>query len=89
MAKDLASRRTELKRDVVFVAFSGEESGVSGSAHFAQQWIKVGQRPRPKGTKPSTKFTDLYAMLNMDMVGRMRDNRLRSSARRRPRSGTP
>ncbi|MFO0741831.1 MAG: M20/M25/M40 family metallo-hydrolase [Labilithrix sp.] len=76
VAKDLASRRTELKRDVVFVAFSGEESGVLGSAHFAQQWIKWANDHAPKGTKPSTKFTDLYAMLNMDMVGRMRDNRL-------------
>jgi hypothetical protein len=76
VAKDLASRRTELKRDVVVVAFSGEESGVLGSAHFVQQWIKWANDHAPKGTKPSTKLTDVYAMLNMDMVGRMRDNRL-------------
>lgn len=76
VAKDLAARRTELKRDVVFVAFSGEESGVLGSAHFVQEWIKWANEHAPKGTKPSTKLTDVYAMLNMDMVGRMRDNRL-------------
>jgi hypothetical protein len=76
VAKDLASRRAELKRDVVFVAFSGEESGVLGSAHFAHEWIKWSNDHLPKGAKPSTKFTDVYAMLNMDMVGRMRENRL-------------
>ena len=76
VAKELAAHKSELKRDVVFVAFSGEESGVLGSAHFAQQWIKWSNDHLPKGAKPSTKFTDLYAMLNMDMVGRMRDNRL-------------
>jgi hypothetical protein len=80
--KDLASRKDQLKRDIVFVAFSGEESGVLGSAHFAQQWIKWSNDHAPKDPKtgkqpkPSTKLTDVYAMLNMDMVGRMRDNRL-------------
>lgn len=85
VAKDLASRRSELHRDVVIVAFSGEESGVLGSAHFVQEWIKWANEHPPldektkkpvKGWKPSTKLTDVHAMLNMDMVGRMRDNRL-------------
>ncbi|MBX3227529.1 MAG: M20/M25/M40 family metallo-hydrolase [Labilithrix sp.] len=82
VARDLAARKTELKRDVVFVAFSGEEEGVLGSAHFVHEWIKWANEHAPKdpktgkAPKPSTKFTDLYAMLNMDMVGRMRENRL-------------
>ncbi len=60
VARDLAQKKKELHRDVVFVAFSGEESGVLGSAHFVHE----------KSVK------DVYAMLNMDMVGRLRENRL-------------
>jgi hypothetical protein len=91
VARELASKKTELKRDIVFVAFSGEESGVLGSAHFVHQWAegaaKAGAKdaqkkappPKAKTTgkeKGSEKLSDVYAMLNMDMVGRMRDNRL-------------
>jgi len=60
VARELAAKKKELHRDIVFVAFSGEESGVLGSAHFVHE----------KTVK------DVYAMLNMDMVGRMRENRL-------------
>lgn len=60
VARMLAEKKKDLHRDVVFVAFSGEESGVLGSAHFVHE----------KTVK------DVYAMLNMDMVGRLRDNRL-------------
>lgn len=67
VARELAAKKSELRRDVIFVAFSGEESGVLGSAHFVSKWPKEGKDNRMK---------DVYAMLNMDMVGRMRDNRL-------------
>jgi hypothetical protein len=60
VARELAQKKKDLPRDVVFVAFSGEESGVLGSAHFVHE----------KTVK------DVYAMLNMDMVGRLRENRL-------------
>lgn len=60
VARELAQKKKDLHRDVVFVAFSGEESGVLGSAHFVHE----------KSVK------DVYAMLNMDMVGRMRENRV-------------
>lgn len=66
VARSLAAKKTELRRDVLFVAFSGEEAGVLGSAHFVHE--------RTKATKG--KLGDVAAMLNMDMVGRMRDNRL-------------
>jgi Tol biopolymer transport system component len=66
MARELGARRAELRRDVLFVAFSGEESGLLGSAHFV--------RERAGGAKG--KLGDVVAMLNLDMVGRMRDNRL-------------
>ncbi|MEZ4363481.1 MAG: M20/M25/M40 family metallo-hydrolase [Kofleriaceae bacterium] len=60
-ARQLAARRGELTRDVVFVAFSGEEMGILGSSHFVKQ---------------SPLKEPVFAMLNMDMVGRMRLNQL-------------
>jgi Zn-dependent M28 family amino/carboxypeptidase len=64
VARALAARRGELARDVVFISFSGEESGVLGSTHFARA---------PSG---GIAMSDVVAMINMDMVGRMRENRV-------------
>ena len=47
----------------MFVAFSGEELGTLGSSYFAQHPV-----PQP--------VDSIYAMLNMDMVGRLRGARL-------------
>ena len=63
-ARVLSARRDELGRDVIFVAFTGEENGLLGSSHFT--------REPPPGAAPD----GLVAMLNMDMVGRLRNNRL-------------
>jgi hypothetical protein len=60
-ARTLAARRSELGRDIVFVAFSGEESGVLGSTAFA--------RHPPAGLDLSRAL----AMINLDMVGRLRE----------------
>ena len=49
-------------RSVVFVAFSGEELGLLGSQHFVEH--------------PPVPLEDMRAMLNFDMVGRLRDDRL-------------
>jgi Tol biopolymer transport system component len=68
VARELEVRKTQLQRDVVFVAFSGEESGVLGSAHLVHQWTEA--------AKSGGQLAGVYAMINMDMVGRMRDNRL-------------
>jgi hypothetical protein len=68
VAREVASKKSQLKHDVVFVAFSGEESGVLGSAHLVHEWTKA--------SKAKGKLEDVVAMLNMDMVGRMRENRL-------------
>lgn len=57
----LAGRRPA--RTVVLVAFSGEELGTLGSSYFVQHSV-----PQP--------IDSLYAMLNLDMVGRMRNARL-------------
>jgi Tol biopolymer transport system component len=53
-----------LKQDVLIMAFSAEESGVLGSSHLVHE--------PPQGLDPKR----FRAMLNLDMVGRMRDNQL-------------
>src|ERR1700694_3107282 len=57
----LAGRRPA--RTIVLIAFSGEELGTLGSSFFVQHPV-----PQP--------IDSLYAMLNMDMVGRLRGARL-------------
>lgn len=49
-------------RTIVFVAFSGEELGLYGSRHY------VNDPPFP--------LSSTRAMINLDMVGRLRDNRV-------------
>jgi Zn-dependent M28 family amino/carboxypeptidase len=50
------------RRPIWFVAFSAEEMGVLGSGHFVKQ------------PPPGLAIDSIVAMLNLDMVGRMRDN---------------
>ncbi len=57
----LGKRKAELQRDIYVVAFSGEEEGDLGSAYYV----------RNLPTKEP-----IVAMLNMDMIGRMRNNAL-------------
>jgi Tol biopolymer transport system component len=68
VARALAAKRSDLERDVVIAAFSGEESGVLGSTHFT--------RTASDGKNRAAGPKEVYAMLNMDMVGRMRENRM-------------
>ncbi|HEY7029300.1 MAG TPA: M28 family peptidase [Gemmatimonadales bacterium] len=49
-------------RTVVFVAFSGEEEGLLGSAYYVRN--------------PAFPLASVYAMINLDMVGRLRDDHL-------------
>ena len=63
-ARVLSARREELSRDVIFVGFTGEEAGLLGSSRLV--------REPPPGAAPA----GLVAMLNMDMVGRLRNNRV-------------
>src|SRR5205823_12528808 len=60
VARTLGAKRKELARDVYFVAFSGEEEGDLGSDYFVKH---LPAQP-------------VVAMINMDMVGRMRNNHL-------------
>jgi aminopeptidase YwaD len=50
------------KRSLIFMAFSGEELGLLGSAHYTRN--------------PIVPLEKTVAMLNMDMIGRLRDNQL-------------
>lgn len=61
VARILLAAKSSLRRDVVFVAFTGEENGLLGSKYF------VDNLPED---------SPVVAMLNMDMIGRMRSNRL-------------
>lgn len=61
VARRLAERRSELRRDVWLVAFAAEELGTLGSTTMTRQ--------PPAGLR----LEDLIGMLNMDMVGRLRD----------------
>jgi hypothetical protein len=63
VARALSARAGTLSRDVLFVTFSGEEEGVLGSTHFT--------RTPPAGLA----ISEVRAMINLDMVGRLRENR--------------
>lgn len=51
-----------LKRSVLFMAFSGEEKGLLGSKH----WV----------TTPTVPLDRVVAMINLDMIGRLKDGKL-------------
>jgi hypothetical protein len=50
------------QKDILFLAFSGEEMGLLGSAHYAEN--------------PTVDLQNAIAMINMDMIGRMTDKKL-------------
>ena len=62
LARLLAPQRGQFKRSILFMNFSGEELGLLGSA----AWVKEPTRPLAKAV----------AMLNMDMIGRFKDDKL-------------
>ena len=62
MARVMASERGKLKRSVVFMAFSAEELGLLGSGAYTKN--------------PLVPLASTVAMLNLDMVGRLRNGSL-------------
>jgi len=52
-------------RTIVFVAFSGEERGLLGSAHMTKHFNEAGLDPKK-----------IVAMINMDMIGRLKEDKL-------------
>lgn len=64
VARRLAGDKGSLRRDVVIAAFSGEERGVIGSSYLLKS--------PPPGLDPK----QIYAMINMDMVGRVHSGKV-------------
>src|SRR5215207_2777399 len=59
LARLFAAEKGRMRRTVVFVAFGGEEEGLIGSSHYVQS--------------PALPLAQTVAMLNMDMIGRLRN----------------
>ncbi|MGH9426255.1 MAG: M28 family peptidase, partial [Terriglobia bacterium] len=62
LARVLASQRATLKRSLVFAAFSAEEEGLMGSKQYL--------------STPAFPLENTVAMINMDMIGRLKDDHL-------------
>jgi aminopeptidase YwaD len=62
LAQKFASEKSKLKRSILFLCFTGEEEGLIGSSYFVK----------------SEKFKEFntVAMINMDMIGRLNDDKL-------------
>lgn len=56
------SRQPKQRRGILFLAFSGEEMGLLGSSHFVDH--------------PSLPLGRAVAMINMDMIGRIREGKV-------------
>ncbi|NOY42928.1 MAG: M28 family peptidase [Planctomycetes bacterium] len=65
VARRLAAENGLSRRQIIFIGFSGEERGLLGSAYF------VRNSPVP--------LKSVVAMVNFDMVGRLRENKLIAS----------
>ena len=62
LARILAPLKGQFQRGILFMSFAGEELGLLGSA----AWVKDPTKPLDKAV----------AMLNMDMIGRIKDNKI-------------
>ena len=62
LIKAFSGRRNELKRSILFLSFSGEELGTLGSAFYVNH--------------PYVPFSRTEAMVNLDMVGKLRNKAL-------------
>lgn len=62
LARVFAADRTKTKRSIMFIAFSGEEEGLLGSGAYTKT--------------PIIPLANIVAMLNMDMIGRLRNQSL-------------
>ncbi|MCS7053097.1 MAG: M28 family peptidase [Ignavibacterium sp.] len=62
LSEKFASIKDEIKRSIIFFAFSGEEMGLLGSSYLVNNF------PVP--------IENVVAMFNMDMIGRLKENNL-------------
>jgi Zn-dependent M28 family amino/carboxypeptidase len=62
LAEEFGRRASSLRRSVLFIAFNAEERGLLGSNHYVSH--------------PTLPLARTVAMINMDMVGRLKDDQL-------------
>jgi aminopeptidase YwaD len=62
LAQAFAAQKSELKRSILFISFTGEEEGLLGSGYFVKN--------------PTLPLERVVAMINMDMIGRLHDRKL-------------
>ena len=62
LARIFSVERVRLKRSMIFIAFSGEEEGLLGSNYYVNH--------------PVVPLAQTVAMINLDMIGRMKDDKL-------------
>jgi aminopeptidase YwaD len=62
LAQAFASRKNDLKRSLLFIAFTGEEEGLLGSGYYVKN--------------PTVPLNQTVAMINMDMIGRLNNRKL-------------
>ncbi|MFN2512596.1 MAG: M20/M25/M40 family metallo-hydrolase [Pyrinomonadaceae bacterium] len=62
LARIFSTQRPKPRRTIVFAAFSGEEEGLLGSNYYVNH--------------PVVPLANTVAMINMDMIGRMKDRKL-------------
>ena len=62
LARILSSQKTKPRRSIVFIAFGGEEEGLLGSNYYVNH--------------PVVPITNTVAMINLDMVGRLKNKNL-------------
>ena len=60
IAQKLASQKSRLKRSVLLIGFDAEEKGLLGAKHFVNN--------------PVISLNNVITMINMDMIGRMKDS---------------
>ncbi len=62
LARFFNAQKPKLKRTLIFIGFSGEEEGLLGSNYYVNH--------------PLVPLANTVAMINMDMIGRMKDRKL-------------
>lgn len=62
LARTFAKDRKSIRRTIVFIAFGGEEEGLLGSSYYVRN--------------PVMPLAQTVAMINLDMIGRMKGNKL-------------
>jgi len=62
IGEQLTAHKKELKRSILLMGFNAEEKGLLGSKYFIEH--------------PTVPLKNIVAMINMDMIGRMKDSSL-------------